>query len=546
MESTDTVYWARSVALLLEQAALRREAFTAYLQEQAERLRQAMVRLESPGCRGAVVVRNGGLAGLVGCLLAQGCSNMSPLPVYTLGSEGAVSGLRKLLAEVCMLDGAAGEVHFLPWGELEAQGPRLLLLDCTGCYSPSGMAGDTLLAHLERGASREALVLSYGPPAGVELDNVDFDWVPYVRHGYRGVVTTGFPTACEFSPTFCDLDPLGQLVAIQDAGPRAATLRRLMGLETHSMTPAKSPYVPITGEMVLRSIRAYTRQPGCVLMRLSRHKNDMGRLLIVAGSPTMCGAMLLATQAALSSGAGVIEVVTPESLHPQLNARHPEAMAHASQDAVIPPAVLDRQGRLKSYYTSILIGPGLGSAPTLRAHILAWLRVADGRPVVLDADALNALGPLDEAFKEGLEAFVGAPIVITPHLGEFRRLFPGISCNVEIDRSARQLAGRTCWTVVLKQASTRVYHGGVVSILPNPRVPGMATGGSGDVLSGLLAGLLAWSQEPALASTLAVYLHAQAGHLVQHEVGDLSLTASRLAERLPAALQRTLQGVLEA
>lgn len=516
--------------------------FEEYLHAQVEVLREALARVDPERQRQVVVVCGRGLSGVVGNLLVRQCLEDNIRGLYSLGPCRAGNGLPSACEKAWRSNARVTEMGAAEWAQWAAMGDQLLLLDCTGCYTHSESIDDTLLAHLEHGVCPKAIVLAYGPPAGVELDNVDFDWSPYALHGYRGIVPTGFPTACEFSPSFCDLDPQGKLTDLQQPVRATKALQQLNLAGTYPDAPALSSYSLVTAERCTASLTAYSQEPGSVLSRLSRHKDNMGRVLIVAGSPTMCGAMLLATQGALASGAGVVEVVTPKALHPQLNVCHPEAITHDAQHAAIPPEVLDAQGKLKSSYQSILIGPGLGREPALRENILAWLRLADGRPVVLDADALYALSPLEEALAGPLQAFIRCPLILTPHLGEFHRLFPAVSSRSAIDERARRLAGRTSWTLVLKQASTRVYYGTKVELLRNPRVPGMATGGSGDVLAGFLSGLLAWSHRPSLAAPMAIYLHAMSARLVQQEIGDLPMTASRIADRLPAALHSILAG----
>jgi NAD(P)H-hydrate epimerase len=177
-------------------------------------------------------------------------------------------------------------------------------------------------------------------------------------------------------------------------------------------------------------------------------------------------------------------------------------------------------------------GPGLGQAPGV-ARALAPLLSRTDKPCVLDADGLNAFAGRTEVFRRR------GPLVITPHPGEFARLLGTTAAAVQADREAlaARFAASFGVVVVLKGHDTVVTDGRRVSRNPTGN-PGMATGGTGDVLTGLLAALLGQGVEPFAAAQLAVYLHGLAGDLARDQLGEPSLVATDLLDYLPRAFRQ--------
>lgn len=263
------------------------------------------------------------------------------------------------------------------------------------------------------------------------------------------------------------------------------------------------------------------------------HKGDFGRVLIVGGSAGMAGAASLAGQAALRSGAGLVTVACPAQVQPVAAAMCPCYTTRPlpqHQGALSTRAWPELNALLKSADVAA-IGPGLGLAATT-AQLVRRLAAQAPIPLVLDADALTALAqdttPLHSA---------QAPRVLTPHPGEMARLAalpnPGA---VQRDRLAVAcaFAQRHRCVVVLKGQGTIVTDGDRFCVNATGN-PGMATGGSGDVLTGVVAALIGQGLAPFEAAQLAVHVHGLAGDLAAGRLGQLSLTAACLLDALPQA-----------
>ena len=238
------------------------------------------------------------------------------------------------------------------------------------------------------------------------------------------------------------------------------------------------------------------------------HKGDFGHLLIVAGCQTMPGAAVLATGAAVRSGCGLVTLHSTARALGAVVSRFPSAMLseEAGEAFSRVPVPMDR-------YTAIAVGPGLGRRPETAEALLLLLEAARRRrvPTVLDADALNLLSDVPE-WPECLPP--GA--VLTPHLGELRRLLPWDS-DAERDRRVRALCASAGCTLVMKGFHTKIFTPDGDCLVNTTGNPGMAKGGSGDVLTGLLGGLLARGYAAPDAAALAVWLHGRAGDLLTQE-----------------------------
>ncbi len=264
------------------------------------------------------------------------------------------------------------------------------------------------------------------------------------------------------------------------------------------------------------------------------HKGDFGRVLIVAGSPGRTGAAHLAAVGALRSGAGLVTVAAPRGCVAIVAGMAPEYLTEAleeGRDGLVAEGAADRV-RLAGADV-VAIGPGLGRSVAVSAFVRAVAEHATA-PLVLDADAINAFAD-DPGRLQGRD---GLDIVITPHPGEMARLL-GVSVReVQADRleSARGFAVTHRVYVVLKGHRTVIAS-------PDGRVfvnltgnPGMATGGTGDVLTGMIAAWCAQGLETEAACKVAVYLHGLAGDLAEADEGEVAMTAGDLAARLGDAL----------
>jgi NAD(P)H-hydrate epimerase len=251
------------------------------------------------------------------------------------------------------------------------------------------------------------------------------------------------------------------------------------------------------------------------------HKGTYGHVLLIGGSKGYTGAIAMAARAALRSGAGLVSVLTPEEVYPIVaQACGPEVMVHSFPN--IGNLTVEFSTVWKKV-TAVLIGPGLGQHPEFIEQLLKTCPV----PLVLDADAL-CVSPKQIAEAKG-------PVVLTPHPGEFERLFgEPVTDRWEQAREAAETTGKT---IILKGAGTVVAETGhklAVNLTGNP---GMATGGSGDVLAGLLTGLLAQGMEVFDAAMTAVYLHGIAGDIAAHDFTQEALIATDIIEALPDAFR---------
>ena len=265
------------------------------------------------------------------------------------------------------------------------------------------------------------------------------------------------------------------------------------------------------------------------------HKGTYGRVLIAAGSVGMSGAAALAGLGALRSGAGLVTLAVPSSLVAVVASLEPCYLLLG-----LPEDGLGRTGdgaevelrRAAASVTAMAIGPGWGRSPFLE-ELAAGLFETLECPLVVDADGLNALAAAGTLDANGSPA---AGRVLTPHPGEMARLLGSDVSSVESDREgvAGELAARSGAVVVLKGAGTVITDGQrlVVNTTGNS---GLATAGSGDVLTGLVTGLLARGMSPFDAAWLGVHLHGLAADLAVVELGESGLIASDLPDWIPAA-----------
>jgi ADP-dependent NAD(P)H-hydrate dehydratase / NAD(P)H-hydrate epimerase len=242
------------------------------------------------------------------------------------------------------------------------------------------------------------------------------------------------------------------------------------------------------------------------------NKGSYGHLLVIGGDQGMAGAVHLAGESALRGGAGLVSVATRAEHVSALNAARPELMAHGVDGAQALLPLLKRADVLA-------LGPGLGQSAWSHALWLAALE--SGKPLVLDADGLNLLAKQPRRF--------ATPVVLTPHPGETARLLGVSVAEIEQDRfaAARELASRHGAVVVLKGVGSLVADpDGRLDVCPWGN-PGMASGGMGDLLTGIIAALLAQGCSPWRAACLGVGLHARAGD-VAAQAGERGLLASDL------------------
>ena len=275
---------------------------------------------------------------------------------------------------------------------------------------------------------------------------------------------------------------------------------------------------------------------GAVLLpkrRPDTHKGDYGKLLIVGGAVGYTGAPTLCARAAVRAGAGLVHLGVPAPIYDITAVKNDEAMPFPlpadAGGGVAPAAAQDVLARLDACDVCAL-GPGMGKGAGTAAVVRAVLEAREKKPLVLDADALNVLRPMLPLLKA-----YPAPAVLTPHAGEFARL--GGKTTGDPAADALEFAQEWNCVVVLKgHRSVVAFPSGKVYITTHGN-PGMAKGGSGDVLTGVIAALL--GQLPVeQAVTTGVYLHSLAGDLCAARLGEYAMTATDLIETLPEATKR--------
>jgi ADP-dependent NAD(P)H-hydrate dehydratase len=279
------------------------------------------------------------------------------------------------------------------------------------------------------------------------------------------------------------------------------------------------------------------RLPRLAPRRPDAHKGDFGRALLIGGSRGMAGAISLAGMACLRSGAGLVKLAVPECILDTVASFEPSYMTVplACDEAgyLFAKARDQLQPQLKTA-TCLACGPGLSQSAELTQLVRGFYATVP-QPMVIDADGLNALA----LAVDGL-ASPGGPRILTPHPGEFARLAklppdsrPTRDEQIEL---ARQLAAEHQIIILLKGHQTIMTDGSKASENTTGN-PGMATGGTGDILTGVITALVCQGLSPFDAAVLGAHVHGLAGDLAAAELGQVSLIASDLLTYLPKAFQ---------
>ena len=264
------------------------------------------------------------------------------------------------------------------------------------------------------------------------------------------------------------------------------------------------------------------------------HNGDCGRVLVVGGSTGYTGAPVLCARGALRSGAGLVSLAVPEAVYPIIAAKCDEAMASplpAGEDGRLSEeALVPLLGALAGK-DAALIGPGLGQNPGLDSLVCQVLSTVNF-PMVVDADGINALS----RHMDVLDARRDCPTILTPHDGEFARLGGDLSSGDRLG-AARTFAQAHGCLLVLKGHRTIVALPNGECFVNTTGNSGMAKGGSGDVLGGILLSLLGQGMNPVRAAICAVWLHGRAGDMAAEDKGEYGMLPSDLVEQLPYALR---------
>jgi NAD(P)H-hydrate epimerase len=378
--------------------------------------------------------------------------------------------------------------------------------------APSGLAALAIAAIRARcDAGRPVVAVDL--PSGISADTGALDWP-----AARASLTVAFaaPKRGHVLPPACD--QIGELVVAEigiPAASLAASGPTLFLIEDRDAAEAFPP-----------------RGRGA-------HKGDFGHVLVVAGSVGKTGAAVLAASGALRSGSGLLTVATPAPCLPVVAAARPELMTEplaVTASGGLDPAGLKHLIALARERDAVVLGPGLGLDEATRELVRAFVGACPV-PLVIDADGLNALAPLEAETLQSLRR--EAATILTPHPGEMARLVGRPTAEVQRDRpgAAAGLARDTGAIVVLKGERTLVAEpNGRAAIVPCGN-PGMATGGTGDVLAGVAGALLA-RHGALLAATAAAFVHGRAGDIAAELRGEEGMTAIDLAEALPLAIER--------
>lgn len=385
--------------------------------------------------------------------------------------------------------------------ELSIQ-PEQVLIDAlfgTGLHS---MVTGTALQLIEKINCSKAKVISIDLPSGLFADGSNTNTNGIVNADIT--LSFQFPKLAFFLPEF--EQQVGRWEVLD------------IGLSAEFIAKEASDNFYLT-EAFIRSFRKMNS-------RFS-HKGSNGHALLFAGSYGKMGAAVMAAQACLKSGAGLLSISVPENGVDVMQISTPEAMVLADTERNYLSSLPELAN-----YEAIGIGPGLGQEEQT-AELFEKLLSNHSAPLVIDADALNLL-----AKKPTLFSKIGPDCILTPHPKELDRLIG--TCTNTKERFDKQLAfsKKHKTYVILKGANTRITTPDGCSYYNSTGNEGMAKGGNGDVLTGLITGLLAQAYTPMEASLMGVYVHGLAGDLAAKKTGKAGMTAMDTLEAIPAALQQ--------
>jgi hydroxyethylthiazole kinase-like uncharacterized protein yjeF len=352
-------------------------------------------------------------------------------------------------------------------------------------------------------------------------------------------------------PSGADADVMGEqtgAVARADAvvtftAPRPAHIFGQLTSGPTLVSPIGSPEEAVVSSVQLNVITAREVAPLIGPRARGAHKGSFGHVLVMGGSVGKAGAAAMAGMAALRAGAGLSTVATPKSVLPTVAGFHPEVMTEPLEETEVGSISMRalEQGRVDGVVegkTVLAVGPGISRHP----ETAEFVRTVVGKykvPIVLDADGLNAF--------EGHTAELngkGRWLVITPHPGEMARLLGSTTTAVQRDRLnvARTFAREHEVIVVLKGHRTLIAQPDGTIWVNTTGNPGMATGGTGDILTGMVSGFVAQNKDRVVEVVIAaVHLHGWAGDVACESMGEHSLVATDLVKALPEAFRRVRQ-----
>ena len=391
------------------------------------------------------------------------------VPVWVTSAPGDPSPLCLAMAERARKEGVR---------EVGGDGP----------WPNVGLVVDALLGTGARGAPR--------PPVQALVDRIAELEVP--------VLAMDGPTGLDLATGVSHASVAPAAVTVTFGGLRRGHLLARDEVGDIVVTDIGHPAVDPAWPQLVTDDFASTRLPA---FEARAHKGTRGRVVVIGGDAGMSGALRLASRAAFAAGAGLVHAVAPEATIAALLTAEPDlqTLAHPLELPLDP-----RLAELLQRADAVVIGPGLGRAPGRRAFVEAVL--AASRVAVVDADALVA-------FAGGLEALAAAaartPLVLTPHAGEFRALFPALATGMELDPWAAALAAAetAAATILLKGVPTVIARPSRTPLCVASGNPGLATGGSGDLLSGFVGALLGQGLDPDIAAALGAQILGRAADL---------------------------------
>ncbi|MBW1698963.1 MAG: NAD(P)H-hydrate dehydratase [Deltaproteobacteria bacterium] len=273
------------------------------------------------------------------------------------------------------------------------------------------------------------------------------------------------------------------------------------------------------------------------------HKGNTGHLLVVSGSTGKTGAAAMTATSAVRAGAGLVTLGVPRRLNPVMESLVVEAMTYPLPDTAqgfLDDSAYDPIMELVSSKRCLALGPGVGTAPET-ARLVQRIVETCPVPMVIDADGLNNLAGHTDILQK-----TKAPVVLTPHPGEMARLMDTTAQQIQKDRvqNARDFAVRFNVHLVLKGAATVIAHPEGTVYVNTTGNSGMASGGMGDVLTGLIAGFLTQGYSPEAACHLGVYVHGAAADTLAQKVGPFGYLASEVMNAVPGEIKKLMDGSL--
>ncbi|MDA3834393.1 MAG: NAD(P)H-hydrate dehydratase [Spirochaetales bacterium] len=270
------------------------------------------------------------------------------------------------------------------------------------------------------------------------------------------------------------------------------------------------------------------------------HKGDAGHLLLLAGSPGKTGAAAMTAMSAMHVGAGLVTLGLPNSINNILETQILEAMTFPlpeTDDSMLGESSFNAIVELLSGKRCLAIGPGLGSAVETKSLVRRVIQESTV-PIVIDADGINALAGHTKILQN-----LKLPVILTPHPGEMARLVDSTAKNIQKDRvgCARDIAKRFNVHVVLKGARTVIAHPDGRIFINSTGNPGMASGGMGDVLTGMIAGLVTQGYSPETAAHAGVFLHGTAADAVANKTGPFGFLATDVIRAIPEQIGRLMK-----